>query len=130
MMNYVDMIAMLAVHQYLVFGGLVGKARRKYGVNAPAITGSEPFERMYRVQMNTLELLVALLPGLYVAAKYWPASYIAAIGAVYLVGRVLYWQSYVNPPRSRGLGFMLSLLPVFTLALAGLVPAVLGKSAI
>jgi glutathione S-transferase len=128
-MNYVDVIAMLAVIQYLVFGSFVGKARGKYGVKAPAITGSEAFERVYRVQMNTLELLVALLPAMYVAAKYWPTEFVAALGAVYLVGRIVYWRAYVKAPQSRGFGFMLSFVPIFTLALVGLVPAVLGKNA-
>jgi glutathione S-transferase len=128
-MNYVDVIAMLAVLQYLVFTSLVGKARGKYGIKAPAITGSEAFERVYRVQMNTLELLVALLPATYVAARYWPAEFVAALGAVYLVGRVVYWRAYVTNPQGRGLGFMLSLVPILTLALAGLVPALLGKAA-
>jgi glutathione S-transferase len=128
-MNQVDAIAMLAVLQYLVFGGLVGKARGKYGVKAPAMTGPEPFERIVRVQVNTLEQLVALLPAMYVAARYWPASYVAALGAVYLVGRLVYWFSYVRAPQSRQLGFMLSFLPVFILVLAALVPALVGKSA-
>ena len=126
-MNYVDTVAMLAIIQYLVFGSLVGKARGQYGVKAPAVSGNELFERVYRVQMNTLELLVAFLPALYAAARYWPGWVIAWIGVVYLVGRVLYWRAYVTAPASRGLGFMLSIGPVFTLALAALVPAVLGK---
>jgi glutathione S-transferase len=129
-MNYVDVVAMLAVLQYIAFGTLVGQARSKYGVKAPAVTGSEPFERVYRVQMNTLEQLVALLPALYVAARYWPAHYVAAIGVVYLVGRVVYWRAYVNAPQSRNLGFVLSIAPVFTLALMALVPALLGKSVV
>ena len=128
-MNSVDVVAMLAVLQYLAFGALVGQARGKYGIKAPAITGSEQFERIYRVQMNTLEQLVALLPALYVAARYWPHNYVAALGAVYLVGRIVYWLAYVKSPQSRGLGFMLSFFPVFTLALAALVPAVIGRSA-
>jgi glutathione S-transferase len=127
-MHYVNVIAMLAVLQYLVFGSFVGKARGKYGVKAPAISGSEEFERVYRVQMNTLELLVALLPAMYVAARYWPQEYVAALGAVYLVGRIVYWRAYVKHPQSRGLGFMLSLVPIFALVLVGLVPALLGKN--
>jgi glutathione S-transferase len=119
---------MVALLQYLHFGSLVGKARGKYGVKAPAVTGAEPFERIYRVQMNTLELLVCLLPGLYISAKYWPATYVAAIGAIYLVGRVVYWRAYVGgTPRS--LGFFLSVGPAYALVLAALVPALLGKSA-
>jgi glutathione S-transferase len=128
-MNYVDIVAMLAVIQYLTFAGLVGQARGKYGVKAPATTGSEPFERIYRVQMNTLELLVALLPSLYVAARYWPTHYVAATGTIYLLGRAVYWQAYVRAPARRGLGFILSIGPILALALAGLVPALLGKAA-
>jgi glutathione S-transferase len=127
-MNYVDTVAMLAIIQYLLFGSLVGKARGQYGVKAPAVSGNEQFERVYRVQMNTLELLVAFLPALYAAARYWPSWIIACVGAVYLVGRIIYWRAYVTAPASRGLGFVLSIGPVFTLALAALVPAVLGKS--
>jgi glutathione S-transferase len=129
-MNYVDVVAMLAVLQYIVFAGLVGRARSTYGVKAPAITGSEPFERIYRVQMNTLELLVALLPAMYVAARYWPAPYVAALGAVYLAGRIVYWRAYVSAPQSRSLGFNLSIFPVFTLVLVALVPALLGKASL
>jgi glutathione S-transferase len=126
-MNAIDVVALLAILQYLVFGILVGRARGKYGINAPAITGSEPFERIYRVQMNTLEQLVALLPAMYIAARYWPADYVAAIGAVYLVGRVIYCIAYIKAPQSRGLGFMLSFLPVVILVLGALVSALLGK---
>jgi|SRR6185503_2032910 len=127
-MNYVDIVAMLAVLQYLVFGWLVGRARGTYGIKAPAVAGSEPFERAYRVQMNTLELLVAFIPALYVAARYWPAPYVAGLGAVYLVGRLLYRQAYVAAKR-RTLGYGLSIGPVLVLVLAALVPAILGKAA-
>lgn len=129
-MNYIDIVAMAAVIQFLFFGSLVGKARGQYGVKAPAVTGHEQFERVYRVQMNTLELLVAFLPALYAAARYWPAWAVAAAGCVYLVGRVLYWRAYVSDPSTRGLGFLLSIGPVFTLAVVALVPALLGKKVV
>ena len=129
-MNYVDTVAMVAIIQYLLFGSLVGKARDQYGVRAPAVSGNEQFERVYRVQMNTLELLVAFLPVLYGAARYWPSWIIASVGVVYVVGRVIYWRAYVTAPAKRGLGFVLSIGPIFGLALSALVPAVLGKSAV
>jgi hypothetical protein len=122
-MNAVHAVAMLAVIQYLVFAGLVGRARQQYGVKAPAVTGDERFERTYRVQMNTLELLVAFIPVLYVAAQYWSPTIVAGVGAVYLVGRLLYARAYVTNPRSRGLGFVLSMFPIFGLALAALIGA-------
>jgi uncharacterized membrane protein YecN with MAPEG domain len=120
-MNFVDLVAILALLQLLVFGVLVGRARTQYGVNAPAVTGHEMFERAYRVQMNTLEVIVLLLPALYLAARHWNPSYVAACGAVYLVGRIVYWRAYMAAPSSRSLGFFLTIAPVFVLLLSALV---------
>ncbi len=125
-MSYVDLVALLAVAQLVFFGILVGRARGLYGIKAPAVSGNELFERTYRVQMNTLELMVAFLPALFVAAKYWPQPYVAGIGAVYLVGRLIYWRSYVSAPTSRGLGFALSMIPILVLLLGGLAAVLRG----
>ncbi|GHA86342.1 MAPEG family protein [Cognatilysobacter bugurensis] len=128
-MNYVDLVAVLAVVQLVFFAILVGRARGLYGVDAPAVSGHEMFERAYRVQMNTVELMVAFLPSLFVAAKYWPQPYVAGIGAVYLIGRLIYWRSYSAAPASRGIGFALSMLPIFALAIGALVGIVRGSAA-
>ena len=125
-MNYVDLVALLAVAQLVLFSALVGRARGRYGIKAPAVSGHEGFERAYRVQMNTLELMVAFLPALFIAAKYWPQAWVAVAGAVYLVGRLLYWRSYVASPASRGLGFMLSMLPILALVIGGLAGVLRG----
>ncbi|MEN1930019.1 MAPEG family protein [Luteimonas sp. MJ250] len=127
-MNYVDLVAVLAVIQLVFFSVLVGRARGRYGVNAPAVSGHEMFDRAYRVQMNTLELMVAFLPALFLAAKYWPHSYVAVAGAVYLVGRLIYWRSYTAAPTSRALGFALSMLPILALIIGSLA-GILGGSA-
>jgi glutathione S-transferase len=128
-MNYVDLVAVLAVIQMIFFGVLVGRARGRYGVKAPAVSGHELFERAYRVQMNTLELMVAFLPALFIAAKYWPQAYVAGVGAVYLLGRLIYWRSYVAAPSSRALGFGLSMLPILALLLGSLVAIIRGAAA-
>ena len=124
-MNYVHIVALLAVFQFIFFSILVGQARGKYGIKAPAMTGNEHFERAVRVQMNTLEQLVCFLPALLIAAVYWPQTYVAATGLVYLLGRTLYRQAYVNDPSKRGAGFLLPFLPTIGLALAGLAGAVM-----
>lgn len=124
-MNYVHIIALLAIVQFIIFGMLVGQARGRYGIAAPAMTGNEHFERAVRVQMNTLEQLVCFLPALLIAAVYWPQAYVASAGVVYLLGRTLYRQAYVADPAKRGLGFFLTFLPTTLLALAGLVGAVM-----
>jgi len=128
-MMWIDLVAVLAILQYLAFGMLVASARGKYGVHAPSTAGHPQFERMYRVQMNTLELLVALLPAMYLAARYWSPSVVAVGGAVYLVGRLVYWRAYTKDPASRSLGFGLSIFPVLAMLGATLLGLVLKGSA-
>lgn len=128
-MNYVHLIAVLAIFQFMYFAILVGKAREQYGVKAPAISGNEHFERAFRVQMNTLEQLVCFLPALLIAANYWPQPYVAAAGVVYLVGRALYRRAYVADPAKRGTGFMLTFIPTLLLLIASLVGAFIGSAA-
>jgi len=120
-MNWIGLVSLLAIAQYLCFAFCVAMARGRYGVKAPATVGDERFERYYRVQLNTLELLAAFLPTLWIAAQYWNAAAIAAIGAVYLVGRLLYFRAYVRDPGSREIGFVLSLTPIALLLVAGLI---------
>lgn len=113
-MPWIVLVAVFALLQFSVFGALVGRARGRYGVNAPATTGHEMFERYYRVQYNTLEQIVVFLPALFLSAGYgfgedWMS---AALGAVYLIGRQVYLTSYVRDPKSRGLGFGLTVIPV------------------
>lgn len=124
-MHYVHIVALLAIVQFIYFAMLVGQARGKYGIKAPAMTGHEHFERAVRVQMNTLEQLVCFVPALLVAAVYWSPVYVAATGVVYLVGRTLYQRAYAADPAKRGLGFMLTFFPTVLLVLAGLVGAVM-----
>lgn len=122
-MQMTQIIAALAVLQFLSFGALTGRARAKSGLMAPAITGDAGFERMYRVQMNTMEVMIAFMPSLFLAALHWPDYLVAGLGALYLIGRHLYWRAYVRAPESRGLGFGLSILPTIALALLALVGA-------
>lgn len=124
-MNYVHIVAGLAILQFIYFGALVGMARGKYKVKAPATIGHEMFERAYRIHMNTLEQLVGFLPALLIAGVYWSNPIIAAIGAVYLVGRFVYQQAYLADPNKRTIGFVLSILPTFILLLAAIAGAVM-----
>lgn len=122
-MPFVDLVALLALLQFFVFSALVGQARGRYGVKAPAVAGHEMFERAYRVQMNTLELLMLFIPGLYIAARYWPPTAVATLGAVYLFGRLLYQRAYMAAPATRSAGFVVSIVPCVALLAAGAVGA-------
>ena len=125
-MPFVELVAALTILQFLIFGVYTGKARERSGLKAPAMTGDEGFERMYRVQMNTLEVMVAFLPALFLAAQHWPAYVVAPLGVAYLIGRHLYWRAYVASPSKRGLGFMLSIIPTGLLVLMALLGAILA----
>jgi glutathione S-transferase len=122
-MEFVAIVALLAILQYIYFAVLVAQARGRFGVNGPAVTGHPVFERYFRVQMNTLELLVALLPGLWLFAYYVHPTWAALLGAVYLMGRFVYLRSYVADPAKRGMGFGLSMLPIFALLIGALIGA-------
>lgn len=123
-MTYVDIVTALAILQFMVFGIKVGGARSRYGIKAPATTGNDIFERHFRVQQNTLELLVALLPGLYLFSRYFNPLWAAGLGLVYLVGRELYALSYVKDPAKREAGFGLSFFPTVVLVAGGLIGAI------
>jgi hypothetical protein len=122
-MAYVDIVTILAVLQFIVFGIKVGGARGRYGVKAPATTGNEIFERYFRVQQNTLELLLCLLPALYLCSRYLNPLWCAVLGLVYLAGREIYAATYVKDPAKRGLGFALSMFPILFLLLGAFVGA-------
>ncbi len=122
-MVWVDIVGLLALIQLLVFGYLVGGARYRYGIKAPATTGHPVFEAWFRVQANTVEMIIAFLPALWLAARYWSPGYAAITGVVYLVGRTMYAQAYVKDPTKRGPGFGLSFTAVAVLIIAALIGA-------
>ena len=104
----------------LMFGTCfaVGKARHTYGIVAPATTGHPTFERLYRVQMNTLEWAVMTLPCLWVCAVFTSDALAAALGGLWLVGRIWYALGYAREARLRARGFTLGALAFGGLGLA------------
>ena len=94
----VALVILLAVLQFLVFGWLVARARARYGIKAPATTGHEVFERWFRVQQNTLEMLIAFIPAISLFAIYVNPNWAAWVGLVYIVGRAVYVRAYVADP--------------------------------
>lgn len=124
-MLFVILVLTLVLLQYTYVSFQVGQQRLKHDIKAPAITGHPEFERMFRVQQNTLELLVIYIPGLFLFATYVHDLSAAAVGAVFLVGRHLYCQSYCKDPQSRGVGFLMSFASAQVLLLGGMIGAVI-----
>ncbi len=123
-MPYIDIVTALALIQFTVFGFKVGAARGRFGVKAPATTGNDTFERYFRVQQNTMELLVVFVPGLYLFSHYFSPLIAAALGVLYLIGREVYAASYVKDPAKRSAGYGLSFLPAMILLVGGVIGAV------
>jgi len=124
-MEFVTIVIALALIEYMVFCILVGKAREKYGIGAPAVSGDPIFERYYRVQTNTLELLILFIPGMVMFAHYVRPDVAAGLGVIFIIGRALYCKGYVADPKSRSLGFILSMFPSLILILGGLIGAIM-----
>lgn len=95
---------------------LVGHARGKYDIHAPAISGHPLFERAYRIQMNTLEATLMFLPVLWLTAYYGFPLWAGMLGLAWIVGRVAYALGYLKDPAKRSFGFMLSLISWAVLA--------------
>ena len=123
-MEIVAVVITLALLEFVVFGMLVGRARGRYGVNAPAVSGHEIFDRYFRVHYNTMEMLVTFVPSIWLFGLYVSPQWAAAIGAVYLIGRIVYLRGYVADPGKREIGFGLSALPIVVLLVGSLWGAV------
>lgn len=119
-MSIVHAVIALALVQFFVFAGFVGRARIKYGVKAPAVTGDPIFERYYRVHYNTMEQLVTFIPGMLLFGFYINAVVAAVLGLFFIIGRTVYFRAYIADPAKRGAGFGLSMLPIMILLLGGL----------
>ena len=107
MYYYTALITCLAILFYFFTSIQVSKARSASGIKAPAITGNADFERVFRVQMNTLEWMPILLPSLWLFAIYISDAIAAVLGLVWIAGRILYMTGYSQAANKRELGFMI-----------------------
>jgi glutathione S-transferase len=105
MYHFTALVTCLAVLCYFYTSIRVSKARVAFGIKAPAISGNPDFERVFRVQMNTLEWMPIFLPSLWLFAIYISDPIAAALGLVWIVGRILYMTGYSQAAAKRGPGF-------------------------
>ena len=105
----VAIVSLVALLLYIVMGFRVGQSRAKFGVQAPAIHGHEDFERVFRVQANTLEWLPIFLTSLWLFALYWDDRVAAGLGLVWIIGRFMYMTGYSKAAGARSTGFLTQL---------------------
>jgi len=125
-MNYVYLIVLIALAQYLVFTNQVGLARGKYKVKAPKTTGDENFERIFRVQQNTMEEMIVFIPAIVLFAHFVSSTWALVPGVIYLLGRQIYAWEYMKNPDTRTLGMVLTMLPNIALVLGALIGLVMA----
>lgn len=113
-------VTLLSLLTYFWLGLRVASARSRFGVSAPATTGNEDFERVFRAHQNTLEWLPMYLASLWLFAIYWRDDVAALVGVIWIIGRVLYGLGYAREARARSLGFMIQALAVAVLLFGAL----------
>ena len=119
-MDHATLIVLLALLQYIWFTGRVGLARGKYDVNAPACDGDENFDRLFRVQQNTMEQLIVFIPAVFAFAYYMSELWMMVPGLAFIIGRFLYSAEYQKDPKSRTPGMAITLLANVVLVLGAL----------
>src|SRR6202022_4272210 len=105
MFYFTALVTCLAILFYFFTCVQVAKARAAFGIKAPATSGNPDFERVFRVQMNTLEWMPIFLPSLWLFAIYISDSFSALLGLVWIAGRILYLTGYSRAANKRGPGF-------------------------
>lgn len=128
---YVAIVTLLACLVCFWMSTQVASARRKTGIPAPAVSGDPLLERTIRAHYNTLEWMPLFLPSLWLFAIYWSSTVAAALGVVWIIGRIVYFRGYVAEARRRAPGFLIQSLAVAALlfgALGRLIYMALGSS--
>ncbi len=124
-MEIVAIVTVLILTEYWVISILVGKARETTGVKAPAMQGAPEFERISRVQQNTLEQLIVFLPAMWLFAFYVDVTIAAGLGVLFLVARIIYCRAYLKEPSGRGPGFAIGQIAQVIMMLGGLIGAIM-----
>ncbi len=111
-------LAALGVYFWTIFNA--GRARGRFGVKAPATDGPPQFMSILRVQVNTAEQLILFLPALWLCALFRDDRIAAVLGAVWVIGRILYALGYYRAPSKRGPGFVIAMAATACLVIGAL----------
>ncbi len=126
MLIWTDVVILLALVLYLGTCAYCARMRGKHKIMAPAVTGHPAFERALRIQQNTLEQLVPFIPAVWLFSALVNPVIGAILGAVWIIGRLIYAVSYAKAPELRGPGFGIAGLALIVLLVGALIKAVAG----
>ena len=125
-MKYSIILILVALLQYIYFTFRVGLSRGKYEIHAPKTVGHDIWERMYRVQQNTLEQLIIYIPGMVLFSMYVSEKWVVIPGVLYIIGRVVYSYLYIANPEKRAPGVFLSFFSNIALVVGALIGVTLS----
>lgn len=120
-MLLVALISLLSLVLCFWFSIAVSRARTRYKIAAPAMSGSPDFERVARVHANTLENLVPFLVALWLCALFFSPLAAVVLGLVWLIARIWYALAYYGDAAKRGPGFGLSAIATVLLIIGALI---------
>jgi len=126
MYSLTALVTCLSILVFFVLAFVVGRARGQYNIEAPATTGHPMFERAFRIHYNTMESLAIYLPSLWLFAVFVSDRWAALLGAVWIVGRILYARAYLADPKKRGTGVIITVGSEAVLLLGALIGVVIS----
>lgn len=115
MYHFTTLVTLLAILFFFFTSVNVSRSRTRTGVKVPATSGHPDFERAFRIQMNTLEWMPIFLPSLWLFAIYISDAIAAGIGAVWIIGRIVYFIGYSQAAAKRGPGFAIQAIAAIAL---------------
>lgn len=121
-----SLVTVLTLILYFILTLNVGRARVKYKVPVPQTSGDADFERVFRVQQNTLEQLILFLPSLWLFALFVSPIWGAGIGGLWIIGRILYAWGYYQAAEKRMIGFVMNVFSILVLLLGSLVGIIIA----
>ena len=113
-------VTLLAVLISVAFAIGVARARRRTGIDAPAMTGAPELDRALRIQGNTVEQFVIFLPSLWLAALYFQGWAPPILGLIWCAGRVTYGFVY-GGRKQRFPGFAPTIFPTLILVVLAII---------
>lgn len=122
MKNYYPVAVVTLLCSLMIFGMALTVARthKKTGILAPTMTGDPLLERAIRAHSNSVEWLPIFLPSMWLFAIYWSPIWAAALGLLWLVGRIAYFVGYPSAPLNRYPGFFIQSIAAFALLFGAL----------
>jgi glutathione S-transferase len=124
---YTAIVTLLAIALYFFLAARVAVARKKFGIKHPATTGDPNFERIFRTHINTLEWMPTFLAPLWLCAVYLSDVVAAALGLVWIVGRIVYFMGYTRAVEKRLPGFFIQASACFLLFIASVVGIIIHR---